>query len=139
MLPVKTKAGLIFPIGEYEGVWPSPELKYAKENGYEIIIIEGYNFNEIPSYFREFVLDLFELKQTTTGSQKAVNKSLLNNLLGRFGLNIIKPVTKTVNVDKLDELLSTRKIKSIQEITKNKWLVNYNPILDMLNLVWNMV
>ena len=130
LLPIKTKSGLIFPTGEYTGVWPSPELKFAKENGYEITVLEGYNFNEVPSYFKEYVLDLYDLKLNTTGSKKAVNKSLLNNLLGRFGLNIIKPVTKLVSIDRLDYLMSTTQIKSIQEITSNKWLVNYIPIID---------
>ncbi len=62
-------------------------------------------------------------------NQKAlkVNKSLLNNLLGRFGLNIIKPVSKIVDQNKLDSLLSTRKIKYIKSINENTYLVNYNP------------
>ena len=130
LLPIKTKAGLIFPNGEYSGVWASPELKFAKENGYEITVLEGYNFNQVPSYFKEYVLDLYELKLNTTGTKKVVNKSLLNNILGRFGLNIIKPVTKLFNTDKLDKILTTCHIKSILEITSDKWLVNYIPIID---------
>ena len=62
--------------------------------------------------------------------KKKINKSLLNNLLGRFGLNIIKPVTKVVSSTHLDSLLSTRIVKSIQEINNNKFLVNYIPIID---------
>ena len=130
LLPVKTQLGLIFPNGEFEGIWPSPELKFAKENGYQVKIIEGYNFNEVPSYFRDYVLDLYELKSNTRGSERLINKSLLNNLLGRFGLNIIKPVSNIVNNKNLDYLLSTRKIKTIQEINSNTYLVNYIPIVD---------
>lgn len=130
LLPVKTNYGLIFPIGEYIGIWPTPELKYAKDNGYDIQIIEGYAFDEIPSYFSEYILDLYDLKSKTTGSQKSINKSLLNNLLGRFGLNIIKPISKILNKSKLDSLLSTRKINSIEEINSDAFLVNYNPLVD---------
>ena len=32
--------------------------------------------------------------------------------------------------ENLDFLLSTQKIKSIQEITQNTFLVNYNPLID---------
>ena len=130
LLPVKSNEGLIFPNGEFEGIWPSPELKFAKEQGCDIKVIEGYAFEEVPSYFNSYIKDLFELKSKTTGVEKRINKSLLNNLIGRFGLNIIKPVTKSVNSENLDFLLSTQKIKSIQEITQNTFLVNYNPLID---------
>ena len=73
---------------------------------------------------------MYELKRTTKGTKKAVNKSLLNNLLGRFGLNIIKPVTKLIKGDRLYYLLSTCNVKSIKEITNDTWLVNYIPIVD---------
>lgn len=130
LLPVKTKLGLTFPIGEFEGVWPTPELKLAKDNGNEIKIIEGYDFEKVPSYFKDYNLELFESKKNSVGTKKLVHKSLLNNLLGRFGLNIIKPLTKIVNNNNLDYLFSTRKILSIKEITKNANLVCYNPIID---------
>ena len=47
----------------------------------------------------------------------AISKLLLNSLLGRFGLSINKPITKIVDVDKLNELQisSPRKILNIQE------------------------
>ena len=130
LLPVKTELGLTFPNGEFEGIWLTPELEFAKKQGYEVKILEGYNFDSIPSYFKNYILELFELKSKTTGSKKAVNKSLLNNLLGRFGLNIIKPVNKIVNEKELDFLLRTRKIISFHEINSNSILVNYNPIID---------
>ncbi|KAI5980362.1 mitochondrion dnapol [Pisolithus orientalis] len=130
LLPIKTKLGLIFPDGEFEGVWPSPELKLAKELGYEVTITEGYDFEEVPSFFTDYITDLYNLKSKTSGFKKKINKNLLNNLLGRFGLNIIKPITKIVNSQNLDLLISTRKIKSFQEITKNSFLVNYVPLID---------
>jgi hypothetical protein len=97
LLPIKTDQGLTFPIGEYVDVWPSPELKYAKKMGYQIQVIEGYSFDEVASYFKDYVLDIFKLKSESSGTKRLVHKSLLNYLLGRFGLNIIKPVSKIVN------------------------------------------
>lgn len=130
LLPVKTELGLTFPIGEFEGIWTSEELKYAKELGYQIKIIKGYNFNKIDRAFSDYVLELYDLKAKSTGSEKSINKSLLNNLFGRFGLNLVKPSTKTVNKLKLDYLMSTREIKSIQNINENEYLVTYLPIIN---------
>jgi len=130
LLPIKTPLGLIFPNGEFEGVWTSEELKFAKEKGYKIKILKGYNFNKVESTFTKYVKELYELKSSTKGAEKATNKSLLNNLLGRFGMNIIKPITKTVTKEKLDFILSTRKVKSFHEITKNDFLVTYLPLID---------
>ena len=131
LLPVKTKLGLIFPNGEFEGFWSSEELNFAKEIGYQVRVIEGYNFDKVPSYFKDYVLDLYKLKANTSGSEKITNKSLLNNLLGRFGLNIIKPISQVVNNKQLDKILSTREVKSIQEINNNTHLINYNPLVDI--------
>ena len=42
LLPLRNnKIGLICPNGEFTGIWSSEELKYAKENGYEIVVIKG--------------------------------------------------------------------------------------------------
>jgi DNA polymerase type B, organellar and viral len=130
ILPVKTDLGLIFPNGEFEGVWSSEELKLAKENGYEILVIKGYDFNKIEGAFTNYINELYELKSNTTGAERAINKSLLNNLLGRFGMNIIKPITKSVNKDELDFIISTRIVKSFHEITNNDYLITYIPIID---------
>lgn len=95
--------------------------------GYEITVLEGYGFDEVPSYFKDYVLDLYNLKSKASGAKKEAIKGLLNKFLGRFGLNILKPTTKVVNTNKLDSLISTRKINSIEEITKDAFLVNYLP------------
>jgi DNA polymerase type B, organellar and viral/RNase_H superfamily len=130
LLPIKTKNGLILPNGEFEGVWSSEELKLAKENGYEIKIIKGYNFNRVSNVFTKYVNDLYKLKLESKGAEKAINKSLLNNLLGRFGMNIIKPKTECLTKDKLDTILSTREVKSYHEVTNNDYLVTYIPIIN---------
>jgi hypothetical protein len=105
-------------------------LKFAKKNDYEINIIKGYNFNRVSNVFSKYVKDLYKLKLEIIGAERAINKSLLNNLLGRFGMNIIKPKTETVSQDKLDFILSTREIKSFHEITKNDYLVTYIPVIN---------
>ena len=39
LLPKRTKSGLNFPLGKWEGWYFSEELKFAKKNGYTIKII----------------------------------------------------------------------------------------------------
>jgi len=43
-------------------------------------------------------------------TQKNLAKSLLNNLIGRFGMDIIKPVTEIVDSKTFNEISLTRKI-----------------------------
>jgi hypothetical protein len=70
--------------------------------------------------FTDYVNDLYKLKSTTKDSvEKDINKRLLNHLLGRFGMNIVKPVTELVDNYKLSFIMSTREVigqpKSITE------------------------
>jgi len=56
----------------------------------------------------------------------------LNNLLGRFGLNIYKSTVEIVNKDRLDILLSTRECNSFKKITDNDFLISYYPNISKL-------
>jgi hypothetical protein len=127
LLPMHINNSLILPNGEFYGIWASEELKFAKEKGYEITVIKGYNFNKVDSYFKEYILKLFDIKKNSTGSTKIISKSLLNNLLGRFGLNFIKPISQTMNLTKRDYIFSTRKINSQKILNEEKVLVTYQP------------
>ena len=131
LLPVITKEGLTLPLGEFNGVWCSEELKFAKANGYEITVIKGYNFDKTHNVFDNYVHDLYEIKNNSSGSLKMIAKSLLNNLLGRFGLSITKPITKAVNKENRDYIASTRKLVSQKIITDNDFLITFDPLLSM--------
>ena len=130
LLPIKTKSGLIFPNGKFSGVWTSVELQFAKEQGYKIKVIKGLQFNKQESPFVEYVEELSNQKDSLKGSQRQIVKSLLNNLLGRFGLNLFKPVTKTVSKTVMDYILATKEVKTFKEINSNNFLVTYNPIVN---------
>jgi hypothetical protein len=45
-------------------------------------------------------------------------------------MNIIKPVTKSVNKEKFNYITSTRKVTSYHEITENDFLITYLPTVD---------
>jgi hypothetical protein len=70
------------------------------------------------------------LKSSTKGAEKTINKSLLNNLPGKFGINIIKPKTEIITSERLDFILSTREVKSHHELPGNKYQVTYLPIVN---------
>jgi hypothetical protein len=127
LLPVRRDIGLIMPNGKWCGWYFSEELKFAAINGYKINVIKGYNFNKEENVFDSYVQDLYNIKSINTGHIRAITKSLLNNLLGRFGMNINKPKTDIVNRDELELILSTREINSIRELTEDDFILTYYP------------
>lgn len=131
LLPIHNKFELIMPNGKWKGWYFSEELKLAVNNGYKIKVIKGYTFNKEMNVFDEYVKDLYKTKSVSTGSIRTIVKSLLNNLLGRFGINIKKPVTEIVNDDKLNLLLSTREVIAPPiNVTDQDYLVTYFPGLS---------
>jgi len=90
LLPMRSDI-LLFPHGIWEGWYFSEELKFAEEHGYKISIIQGYNFTREKNVFDRYVYSIFEKKVNASHStNKTIAKSLLNNLLGRFGIDLIK-------------------------------------------------
>ena len=132
LLPIHDeKDNLICPEGQFEGIWSSIELQFAKENGYDITIIKGYNFNVLEhNPFKEYINDLYDTKRNSTGSLKTITKSLLNNLLGRFGLSIIKPISRIVKPKEKDIISSTREMYSVKVIDNQNFLISYNPTIS---------
>jgi hypothetical protein len=50
--------------------------------------------------------------------------------LGRFAINYVKPITKTVNKKVLDNILATRVVKTFKEIKSENFGLTYLPLLD---------
>lgn len=128
LLPVKTKKGLIFPIGEWEGCYFSEELKFAQENGYEITILKGYNFDRVNDVFKTYIEDIYKIKSNPANeAEKNVAKLLLNSLIGRLGMDFNKYITKTVNEKEHDFICSTRDISHTVKIIDDVYRVTFNP------------
>ena len=131
LLPIRTNTGLKFPLGQWEGWYFSEELKFAKEHGYKIKVLKGYTFDRVNDVFTGYINKVYPIKSNTTNkSQKAMAKSLLNNLLGRFGINIYRPVTELLTSKAFDRKMLMHKIMSYREISDDKILVSYVPKLN---------
>lgn len=65
ILPYRSKDGLIFPLGKWEGWYFSKELKLAQNYGYKIKIIKGYKFSKQKNVFTKYVEFLYKIKYTT--------------------------------------------------------------------------
>lgn len=85
-LPKHHNGFLISPIGEWEGVYFSEELKYAKSLGYQIEILEGIQFNK-GKPFDNYVNEFYKIKSLSDSIRKMIAKLLLNSLYGRMGMN----------------------------------------------------
>ena len=121
------------PIGKWSGWYFSEELQFASLNGYKIKVIKGYKFGKSSKVFDNYVTRLYGIKSdpANKGAISSIAKNLLNSLLGRFGMNVNKPVTKLVDYNELVKIQGTRVMGSThQQITQNDSLVSYFTKID---------
>lgn len=83
VLPFIMDGKLIFPTGNFRGIFSSEEIKFARSLGCEFKIKYGYVFDGA-KIFDEYIDRFFELKNTSQGSTKMISKLLLNSLYGKF-------------------------------------------------------
>ncbi|EPS72962.1 hypothetical protein M569_01793, partial [Genlisea aurea] len=129
-LPYKNKDGtLIFPTGQFLGVYYSEELKYARNLGYQILPLRGYLFEKKPSPFSGFISDLYEsrldAKKRGDEPMTFIYKILMNSLYGRFGINPESLVTEICNKKERDEYLKKENFQSAEMLNENYYIVNY--------------
>ncbi len=97
LLPLKMEKKLIFPNGNFRGVFFSEELKLAIEHGYTIEKIhEGHEFYESKDLFSEYI-DFFNRLKTDSKDEGArlIAKLMMNSLYGKFGQREKKVTLKT--------------------------------------------
>lgn len=114
LLPYRSENGsLKFPLGQWYGWYFSEELKLAKENGYKIEVLKGYTTDRVSNIFDEFVNTIYEMKTSPRNiSEKNVAKLILNSLIGRFGMNPKKTVTKILTAEEHNKISITRPLKN---------------------------
>jgi hypothetical protein len=133
VLPFHLNGKTIYPVGTWKGVYFSEELKGVVKLGYQVTLIRGYEFTKI-DLFTKYVETFYEIKRTSTGSEKAIAKLLLNNLYGYFGRKQISIQTQNVKNDNLKPILLTRVVKSIMSINKD-----FSTVLSYSNVNYKLL
>jgi hypothetical protein len=90
-LPVRTRAGNLYPTGSIEGYWTAPELRHAIECGCSVQPGAGLTFDQSFRPFAELIAYHYPLKQAAKAKGEKVNedvhKRFMNSLYGMFGLS----------------------------------------------------
>ena len=141
-LPYRDKNNtLIFPTGEFVGVYYSEELKYAKGLGYTVLPISCYLFERMESPFRDFVSSLFEnrLEARISGNEALayVYKILMNSLYGRFGIHPKSTITEICNEDRFKHLLRHSELIRSSMLSENNYIVAYHSNFGTGSDYWN--
>lgn len=132
LLPHRTKNGsLLFPLGKWRGWYFSEEFKFAQNNGYKIKVLNGYTFSKSYNTFINYINTIYQHKVNSINIvEKSISKSLLNNLLGRFGIKLDKTITEIVSTKRFSIMRLINKISGYQILSEDKILVSYTPGLD---------
>jgi hypothetical protein len=81
--------------------------------------------------FTGFVNKLTEMKVNASNpSERNVAKLILNSLIGRFGMDFLKDITKILDGEKHDLYSTTRVLKGSIELNENIFLDTYKPGID---------
>jgi len=140
--------GLISPVGEWEDVYFSEEIKYAITLGYSFEYIEYYQFQK-DIIFNNYVQDMYNKRLMYKESKPAlanIFKLFLNSLYGRFGMEnsayknlFLKDNNKDNKIfDKIILLHDTNVINTykinINNKTENIKFVRYNTVIKEKHL-----
>lgn len=141
-LPYRDKnKTLIFPTGEFVGVYYSEELKYARGLGYTVLPISGYLFERMESPFRDFVSSLFEsrldARKSGNESLSYVYKILMNSLYGRFGINPKSTITEVCDEERYNDLIRHSELIFGDMLSENNYIVAYHSNTGKDEDYWN--
>lgn len=125
ILEYRKDGNLICPIGEWEGIYFSEELKYAKSIGYEIEILDGFIFKK-QRIFTNYINDYFNKKYHAEKKtyQYYFYKLLLNSIYGRFGIKKNKFFTFIENEAQHLYTSRSEEVKHFEFLNDNYILVN---------------
>lgn len=101
-------------------------MKFAQNHGYKIKVLNGYTFNKCYDTFKNYINTIYKHKVNSTNIvERSIYKSLLNNLLGRFGIKLDKSITEIVSTKRFSIMRLINKISGYQILSKDKVLVTY--------------
>jgi hypothetical protein len=132
LLPIRREGKLISPVGTLTGIWFSPEIRFALENGYELLAIEfGYRFERNNQVFKELILHLNEMKENAQVNnnpvQRNIAKLLMNSLYGRFGLRFNENNVVIANEELSQKIAQVFPINRAIEFTNGTELIEFTP------------
>lgn len=121
---------LLFPTGNFVGVYYSEELKYARDIGYQIIPLSGYLFEKKNSSpFESFVSNIFERRQEAkragNDAMSYVYKILMNSLYGRFGINPKCTITEICDSDRYNYLIKKSDLILGDKLSEYYYILSY--------------
>lgn len=130
VLPFKKGGVVIYPTGEFEGVYFSEELKYAQSKGYKITPKCGYTFERgrpFTTFMEYFYNKRIEDKNNRTKS--TFYKLVMNSLYGRMGLK--KEISEMAIVDRynFDKISTVFKVEDYSEFG-DEVIIKYNKEID---------
>lgn len=121
--------GLIFPTGDWIGVYFSEEINYAKELGYNFTYVDGYFYPEESYIFKNFVDTIYNmrLKYDKHSGLNKMCKLLLNSLYGKFGMKLesIETAVTLKNSEDYVKIFKNRRIIS-EIIVNNLHIITYH-------------
>jgi hypothetical protein len=89
MLLTSHNGKTIAPVGKWEGWYVTEELKNASKYGYQFEILEGYHWKEKEYLFKDFVSEIYQMRQSYPKSdcRNLICKLILNSFYGKFGMS----------------------------------------------------
>lgn len=117
ILPINVNENIYYPTGKIEGSWTNIELNYAYELGYKIELLEAvYYTDSDKTIFEKYMNDLYFYKNNSKGLKRNLYKSLLNNLIGRFGITLNSLKTSLMDDDQFKILSVGHNIENCVKI-----------------------
>lgn len=136
LLPIKHGGRLVCPGGTFSGVFFSEELRFALENGYQLINIEwAYKFQRGENTFLDLIKILNEMKiEGQVNKQPTIRnlaKLLMNSMYGRFGIKPNLTAHLIITQEELQRYGAGWLILN-QIVLGKKLLVNVTPDYDFI-------
>lgn len=111
---------VIAPTGTWTDWYCSEELKNAVKYGYQVEVLEGYNWDKSATVFKGYVDTIYKYRRSfaKTDCRNLICKLLLNSLYGRFGMapvlnnSVIAPTDPIARMN----FLSKEDYQDVQEI-----------------------
>lgn len=135
---IQTSGGIrtALPIGTWEGLYFSEEIKNAINYGYKITCTGGYLFKK-GYIFEDFIEKLYNIKQSHEPNHPMyyIAKLIMNSLYGRFGLGPIDTAHKIISSDQVDDFIKNNDSPELTVLPSGNCIASFKlPESETMNL-----